>query len=120
MMMFSPPSQIDERVITKEKYEADRVSYAARNDRVEQMKSDGLLMNFSPPKRVQALEKARAEARPKKPIFGMTFTPGGTLQNGGMDMDNTPEELRRMRERIRQQEMKEVRRSEGSEDKAQI
>ena len=107
MMMFSPPSHVNDTVISKERYAADRESHAARNNRVEQMKSEGLLMNFSPPQRVQAVEKAKFEARPKKPIFGMTFTPGGTLQGGDVDMDNTPEELRKMRERIRIQEMKE-------------
>lgn len=102
-MMFSPgaaPSPTDAHGFTRSMREADRARDRARVDRVEKMKDDGMLMSFSPPKksdRIKADVKAEA-TRKKKNVFTMSFTPGGTLQSDGLDMDTTPEELRRMRE----------------------
>ena len=104
MMMFSPPSRFEETTMTEAKLRADKIEDLERSKRVEKMKSNGMLMSFSPPKRVKKLEGRGVERRPSKPFFGMSFTPGGTLMEGGMDMENTPEELRKMRERIRLQE----------------
>ncbi|GMH64196.1 hypothetical protein TL16_g03911 [Triparma laevis f. inornata] len=116
MMMFSPPAQKlteseYEKSMKREQMVQDRARDVARNGRVEKMKGDGMLMTFSPPNRndqIQAelAKEASRKITRQKNAFSMSFTPGGTLQSDGLDMDATPEELRRMRERIRIQEEK--------------
>ncbi|GMI11050.1 hypothetical protein TrVE_jg3315 [Triparma verrucosa] len=116
MMMFSPSAHVSEseyeKSMKREKFQKDRQRDHLRTSRVEKMKGEGMLMTFSPPNRndqiqaEMAKEASRRQTRQKN-AFSMSFTPGGTLQSDGLDMDSTPEELRRMRERIRLQEERE-------------
>ena len=68
-------------------------------------KNEGMLMTFSPTSRKSPSPPVPAAARELNVV--LSFTPGGTMQSNGMNLDETPEGLRRMREQIRVREERE-------------